>query len=198
MAIAMEVPGIIEARSKRQPSLLQKAGGLILGLLAEPTGRHSVNHFRSSEKPKNIFKRTLGRLAGITEPSNRAGMGGARQVKPESTEPRLAGWREITPEEYLGVDRNQLSDRIDRLNDYGTLETLAWKLDRLADNNDTNPATQAQFDALSDRVYDKMVAQDPYTGVDTSRYWRQVARSQRSAQSDTHPTRQMKLPPYDN
>ena len=186
-------------------SLLAKAGGMIVGLLAPSAGRHTPNYLASSGERKsrgNLTRRILGKIAGKSaEEPNRNTLEPGRIQKAFK---RPEGWRAILPAEYLGVDPSVdlstgVNHAINTADSYIALETVEWRLRRLAGNATSAPdKVQEDLNTWAGNAQANMASQDPYTSVDTSRYWRQVARSQRSAQSDTHPTRQMKLSPRDN
>lgn len=187
-----------ESKQVLKRSVLHTLGGMVVGFLAEPRGgRHSANYLaaKSGEPSKNLARRVLSKLVGGRSETT------AHQEEPVSHGRALGpfrrpdNWSAISRETLLGVqDLDAALQVIADTDSFLALEKLEVKLTGLADNSDALPEVQDQLDALAGTVRDKIDSQDPYTYIDPTRAARLERRGHKFAESNEHPTQQMRPP----
>lgn len=133
----------VEGSRSRKPSLLKRAGGMVLGLLSEPSGRHAVNHFKAEQQKPGVFSRMLGNLVGIDNSTTRQETSPMPKLRSQRAQPE-GRYPERSPRNWdtrmldLMDPSNTVSD-LPSLNaalatstDYNQLERAAWQANAIA------------------------------------------------------------------
>ena len=133
----------VEESRSRKPSLLKRAGGMVLGLLSEPSGRHSLKYFEAERQKSSVFSRMLGNLVGIDSSATRQETSSVPKRHTQRTQPE-GRYPERSPRNWdtrmldLMDPGNTVSD-LPSLNaalatstDYNQLERAAWQADAIA------------------------------------------------------------------
>ena len=133
----------VEESRSRKPSLLKRAGGMVLGLLSEPSGRHAVNHFKAEKQKPGVFSRMLGNLVGINSPVTTQETSSASNLRSQRARSERQ-YSEQSPRNWdtkmldLMDPGNTVSDlpsldaALATSTDYNQLERAAWQANAIA------------------------------------------------------------------